>query len=208
MTEPHVLAELRKLAHRVSLLESKDKRQAKRMPVHMLDIERFVSDGKRIVRGIATMPQVDRIGDIVDPLGGTWTLPLPLLWQHKHDQPIGWVREAKASREGVRIVAEIAKGIAVADDAWTMIESGLVDSFSIGFMALDWEPIPTGKRFTKWALHEISVVTIPALPSAKITATRGAERAEHIQRGAVPIVPVSDHIRRGAVRITPAGKAR
>ncbi|WP_407352028.1 HK97 family phage prohead protease [Luteimonas sp. R10] len=193
--ESAVLAELRKLAHRVSLLET-GKRQTKRMPVQMLDVHRFVSNGKRVVRGIATMPGVDRMGDIVDPLGGQWKLPLPLLWQHKHDQPIGWVREATASRAGVRIVAEIAEGIAVADQAWSMIDKGLVDSFSIGFRALDWEPISTGKRFTKWELHEISVVTIPALPSAKITATKAAH-------GGVKLIDM-----RGSVRLLPAGGRR
>lgn len=40
------------------------------------------SDAKRIIRGTATTSSVDRAGDIVDPRGAEFKLPLPLLWQH------------------------------------------------------------------------------------------------------------------------------
>ena len=36
----------------------------------------------RIIEGFATTPTTDRNGDIVDPAGAEFTLPMPLLWQH------------------------------------------------------------------------------------------------------------------------------
>lgn len=154
-----------------------DPSKSQTMPLRLSSVQKYLSSGKRTIRGIASLPTVDRVGDVVDPRGGSWSLPLPLLWQHKHDTPIGWVREATATAQGVTIVAELAEGIEQADQTWKMIESGLVDSFSIGFKAEDWEPIPTGLRFTKWTLYEVSVVTIPACPGAKITATRAVTGA-------------------------------
>lgn len=138
------------------------------LSVHMRYLQKFVGNGKRTIRGLASTPNIDRYGDIVDPAGGSWELPLPLLWQHKHDEPIGWVREAYATADGVRIVAELAEGVGRADEAWAMIESKLVDSFSIGFMGKKGTPIPTGTKWEKWELIETSIVTVPANKQSKI----------------------------------------
>jgi HK97 family phage prohead protease len=146
-----------------------------RARLQLAQIEKFLSNGTRTIRGIASTGSIDRVGDIVEPLGGTWALPLPLLWQHDHAKPIGAVREAKAAREGISIVAEIVEGVQAADDAWRLIEGGALDSFSIGFIGRKGEPIATGTRWTAWELLEISVVSVPANVDAKITSTRAAK---------------------------------
>ena len=48
-----------------------------------------VDDEKMVITGIATSPQVDRVGDVIEPLGVKFQNPLPLLWQHDHEKPIG-----------------------------------------------------------------------------------------------------------------------
>ncbi|HET7375741.1 MAG TPA: hypothetical protein VFK30_03475, partial [Anaerolineae bacterium] len=53
-----------------------------------LHIKSFNED-ERIIEGVATTPTPDRVDDIVDPMGAKFNLPMPLLWQHRHDQPIG-----------------------------------------------------------------------------------------------------------------------
>lgn len=47
-----------------------------------------VNEDSREITGIASTPEPDRYGDIVDPAGVKFTLPLPLLWQHWHDEPM------------------------------------------------------------------------------------------------------------------------
>ena len=154
--------------------------------------------GKRLFKGIASTPSTDRAGDIVEPKGGRWTLPVPLLWQHKHDQPIGWVRTIEAKSDGLWISAELAEGIGKADEAWRMIEAGLVDSYSIGFRADDWDPLPGGgMRFTSWSLLEVSIVTVPCDPNAKISrlaSTASSAATAPSRKGSIPGHP-------GAVRI-------
>jgi len=141
----------------------------------LTNVEKFVSSGKRIVRGIASSISVDRQGDVVVPQGGRWGLPLPLLWQHRHDEPIGWVRALQVRGDVLWMEAEVAEGIDHADRAWKMIESRLVDSFSIGFLGKKWEPLSNGgRRYTEWSLVEVSVVTVPANQDARIS--RSSER--------------------------------
>jgi HK97 family phage prohead protease len=141
----------------------------KRLELALSSVHKFVSAGTRRVRGFASTDAVDRVGDVVEPTGGKWKVPLPLLWQHKHDMPIGWVRSVEVRARGLWIEAELAEGLGKADEAWQMVEAGLVTGFSIGFIAQKSEPLPTGgKRFTQWEMHEVSCVTIPANPDASI----------------------------------------
>lgn len=172
-----------------------------RMSLALTHVQKFMSGGKRTVRGLASTASVDRHGDIVMPKGGIWRLPLPLLWSHDHTSPIGVVREAVATHEGVRITADIVEGIAKADEVWSLIEAGALDSFSIGFIGLEGEAIPTGTRWTSWELMEISVVAVPSNRDSKI----GKSAV-----GAVKLVTHPDYWREhnaipghpGAVRIT------
>jgi uncharacterized protein len=118
----------------------------------------------RQIEGLATTPQLDHIGDIVEPLGGEFRFPVPLVWQHKHDQPVGQVIAAKAGADGIRIRGQIAQIDEagelknLVDKAWQAVKAGLVRGLSIGFSSLKSEPLKSGgRRFVRWALLEISL---------------------------------------------------
>jgi len=161
------------------------------LAVKMQRLEKFVGNGTRTIRGLASTPNVDRHGDVVVPGGGDWNLPLPLLWQHRHDEPIGWVKEAKVTPDGLRIVAELAEGLGRADEAWDMIEAKLVDSFSIGFIGIKGSPIPTGTKWEKWELIETSIVTIPSNRESKIGKSFRPGIKLIDNRGSVPLIKAS-----------------
>src|SRR5512135_801284 len=40
-----------------------------------------INEDQRIIEGVASTPTADRVGDIVEPLGAKFNLPMPLLWQ-------------------------------------------------------------------------------------------------------------------------------
>lgn len=131
-----------------------------------------VEDEEGVIRGIASTPTADRMGDVVVPEGAEFKLPLPLLWQHDSGSPIGQVTEAKVTKNGIEIVATIARGVSdEIDKAWNLIKAGLVRGLSIGFRGLDVEQIPNswGVRFKTWEWLELSAVTIPANAEASIT---------------------------------------
>lgn len=126
-----------------------------------------------IIRGIASTPSTDLAGDVVEPKGAEFTLPIPLLDQHRHENPIGHVTSVKTGDDGIEIEAKIAKdsGLIYVDKVWKQIKAGLVRGLSIGFRALEYEPIKDsrGMRYTKWAWLELSAVTIPANSEASIS---------------------------------------
>jgi HK97 family phage prohead protease len=131
-----------------------------------------VDSEARIIEGLASTPAPDRIGDVMEPKGAKFTLPLPLLWQHQADKPIGTVISATATAAGIKIRAQIAKGIPFIDEtAWPSVKAGLVPGLSIGFRAIDAKRIPGGDgglHITKWDWFELSTVTVPMNASATI----------------------------------------
>jgi HK97 family phage prohead protease/HK97 family phage major capsid protein len=141
-----------------------------------------VDDEQRIIEGIATTPVPDRSGDVVVPEGAQFTLPLPLLWQHRSDQPIGQVLEAKVTKSGIAIRAQIAKNLLPRiDEAWALIKSGLVAGLSIGFKPLESARIGDtfAEKFLSWEWLELSAVTIPANADASIRTIKECD-AEHL----------------------------
>src|SRR5690625_20840 len=150
-----------------------------------------IDDEQRTITGVASTVSTDRMGDIVEPLGAKFDLPLPLLWQHNHDAPIGHVMTAQTDDNQITIQAKIAKaeGPGILNDrlneAWESIKLGLVRGFSIGFRGLDVEPIKNamGLRFKSWEWLELSAVTIPANAEANIqTIKHFSEPVQQIAR--------------------------
>jgi HK97 family phage major capsid protein/HK97 family phage prohead protease len=167
-----------------------------------------VDDDLRIIEGIASTPSTDRMGDIVEPKGAQFNLPMPLLWQHKSSEPIGHVIAANVTAAGITIKAQIAKGVLPKiDEAWALIKSGLVRGLSIGFQPLEFSQIKDtgGLRFTKWDWHELSAVTIPANADASISAIKSIDEASRAASGHVAKQVV--HLSPGVAGQTSKGKA-
>lgn len=142
----------------------------------LLTIKSFEEEGEeRIVRGIATTPSVDRMGDEVESKGAVFKTPMPLLLHHDHRLPVGVVEFAKATKDGIPFVARIAKveedGVLKdrTNEAWQSVKYGLISAVSIGFSPLDYVKTDTGLKFTKWEWYELSLVTVPANADAVIT---------------------------------------
>lgn len=134
-----------------------------------------VSDDQRIITGIASTPSTDLAGDIVEPKGAKFSLPLPLLHQHDHSAPIGKVLDAVVTDRGIEVTAQIAKdtGLDYVDNAWKQIKSGLIGGLSIGFRALKAEPLKSGARkFLSYQIFELSAVTLPCNVEATITSIK------------------------------------
>lgn len=141
-----------------------------------------VSEDERIIEGIATTPTPDRYNDIVDPMGAKFKLPLALLWQHKSDQPVGFVEFAKPTEEGIPFKARIVKIPEpgelqnLVDKAWQAVKAGLVRAVSIGFTINAYEFLEGGGwRITEWEWLELSLVTIPANADATIQTIRSVD---------------------------------
>lgn len=155
----------------------------------VLDIK-SVDDDRRIIRGIATTPSVDRVGDIIDPMGVKFTNPLAFLWQHQHDKPIGTVKFDKPTKTGIGFEAEFAHPDSVASptlkdrlqEAWDSVKTGLVRAVSVGFRPIEYSFMDNGGiRFAETEVYELSAVTIPANSEALITAVKSMGDAAYLR---------------------------
>jgi|SoiMethySBSTD1v2_1073268.scaffolds.fasta_scaffold00924_6 HK97 family phage prohead protease len=149
-----------------------------------VEIKRAGNAEQRMITGIATTPETDRQGDIVESKGLTFKNPLPLLRFHRHSEPVGWARLDKATDDGIAFtaqfadVAESGKLKERVDEAWQEVKAGLVRGISIGFKAKEAKFMDDGgMRFLKGEVVELSLVTVPANASATIATIKSIDAA-------------------------------
>ena len=143
-------------------------------------IWRSADDDDRVIEGVASSVKVDKAGDVLEPKGASYELPMPLLMQHDRRQPVGKVLSAKVSDQQITVRARVEKdtGLAYVEDAWKQLRAGLVDGLSIGAQPLKAEPIldkdgrMTGVRYTAWRWLELSAVTLPMNDDTKMRVLR------------------------------------
>jgi phage head maturation protease len=148
-----------------------------------------INEDQRVVEGIASTATVDRAGDIVEPLGAEYDLPIPFLLDHDHREAVGEVEYAEVTAKGIRFRARIKRidepGLAkdLVDKAWHLLKNGLRRCVSIGFQASEAEPLPSGGyRFKRWSWLELSAVSVPAQPDAVVTGLKRAPKTARVVR--------------------------
>jgi HK97 family phage prohead protease len=148
-----------------------------------------VDEAKRVITGVATTPNVDRVGDIIDPLGVEFENPLPFLWMHDHQTPVGECRFSKPTKAGIAFEAEFVHPDTVESAtlkdrlqlAWDSVKTGLVRAVSVGFRPLEWAFIDGGGiRYDKSEVYELSGVVVPANADALISGVKSLYGATDI----------------------------
>lgn len=149
----------------------------------LLEIKSVDTD-QRIIRGLATSPVPDRVGDVVEPLGVKYQNPLPFLWQHDHERPIGHVVFDKPTKAGITFTATLPKIDEpgplkdLVDMAWQSIKAKLVRGVSIGFRGLKSAYLESGGiHFQESEVVELSAVTIPMHQLATIQTVKSFDKA-------------------------------
>lgn len=99
--------------------------------------------------------------------GGT----VRMLWQHQADNPIGVWTKIREDHHGLYVEGQLTRGVVRADEAWQLISKGALDGLSIGFRTIRSKKMSgSGRRYILEAdLWEISLVTFPMLPQARIS---------------------------------------
>ncbi|RVI90785.1 phage major capsid protein [Sinorhizobium medicae] len=142
-----------------------------------------VEEEQRVIRGIATTPNPDRVGDIVEPLGVRFKNPMPLLHQHDHDKPVGTVTFDTPTKDGITFEAKLPKIEEAGplrdriETAWGELKAGLVRAVSIGFRSLEHSWMDDGGiRFIQTEVLELSLVSVPANADAMISTIKSIDR--------------------------------
>jgi HK97 family phage prohead protease len=106
--------------------------------------------------------------------------PVKLLLEHDKTRPLGKLIDITATDSGLEGTFRLAKTFA-ADDALEEAATGLRDGFSVGVMVDTWDNKDGAMIISKSSLHEVSLVSDPAIASAKVervVATNTPENSE------------------------------
>jgi HK97 family phage prohead protease len=105
-----------------------------------------------------------------------------ILWQHQHDLPIGGVLEISEDRKGLHIVGQLDLDTELGRRAFSGMRKGYLRSLSIGYKSRKDYMERGGVRVLEDVLLiEISLVTFPANPEARIGDIKGDETAWALQ---------------------------
>jgi HK97 family phage major capsid protein/HK97 family phage prohead protease len=167
-----------------------------------------VDPQQRTITGIASTPEPDRMGDVVEPLGITYKNPLPLLLYHDAKKPVGHVTFKKPTTDGLAFTATLPT---IGDpgplrdrveEAWQSLKAGLLAGVSIGFRSIEeaFNKDTGGFRFLKTEVLELSLVAIPANADATIHTVKDLDlaasgRHPSRDRDPLPIVRVDKDAR-------------
>ena len=108
--------------------------------------------------------------DMIVPGAFTRTLaerkdPLPLYWQHRPDQRIGWIEQVGEDARGLRVIASIDNPQGGAAAA---LKRGAVSGLSFGYRARGFTRDAAGRELQDVDLFEVSLVTHPMQHGARV----------------------------------------
>ena len=101
-----------------------------------------------------------------------------MLWQHDPTRPIGVWDEVREDAKGLYVRGRILSEVQDGREALALLEAGAIDGLSIGYRTVRAEKASGGGRsLLEIDLWEVSVVTFPMLPEARVQAADGPEDA-------------------------------
>ncbi|WP_425101202.1 HK97 family phage prohead protease [Tropicibacter sp. S64] len=150
------------------------------------DDEVKVVEGTRIEGYASLFGACDQGGDVVSKGAYARSLKrltsegraVKMLWQHDPAQPIGIWDEVREDERGLYVKGRLLESVAKGREAAALIEARAIDGLSIGYRTLKASKNEKGQRLlTELELWEVSLVTFPMLPSARV-ASKGDDLLE------------------------------
>ena len=143
------------------------------------ETSRAVEGGVEISGYASLFGSVDQGGDRVAP--GAYTASLAehgkagrsvkMLWQHDPAQPIGVWDEVREDARGLWVKGRLLDGVAKGREAAALVTAGALDGLSIGYRTVRAAKDEKGHRvLSQLDLWEVSLVTFPMLPDARVGA--------------------------------------
>lgn len=109
-------------------------------------------------------------GAFRDSLARRGAQGIKLLWQHDPNQPLGRWLDLVEDGHGLKVRGQLNPAVARAREIHALMRDGAVDGLSIGFRTerARTDPRDGLRRITRLDLWEISLVTFPMLPGARV----------------------------------------
>ncbi len=115
-------------------------------------------------------------GAFVKSLNARGVANIRMLFQHDPNEPIGQWLDMREDARGLLVKGKLALGVARAREVLALMRAKALDGLSIGFKTIrSRKDAGTGvRRILEADLWEVSVVTFPMLPSARIADVKAA----------------------------------
>ena len=115
-----------------------------------------------------------------------------MLFQHDPNEPIGVWLEVREDARGLFVKGRLTTDVARAREVLSLMRAGALDGLSIGYRTVRGRTDSKSgvRRLYEVDLWEISVVTFPMLPEARVRAVKGSGRdalAATIRRAAAMV---------------------
>jgi len=99
-----------------------------------------------------------------------------MLWQHDPKKPIGVWDEVYEDARGLLVKGRLLKSVQAGAEALALIDAGAIDGLSIGYRTVRAEKNAKGQRLLhELELWEVSLVTFPMLPEARVQGKADAD---------------------------------
>lgn len=152
----------------------------------------FAADDTGAIAGNAwVFDTPDRVGDIIEKGAFAFPARLPILFQHDPSEPVGVWDDISETRTGLSVRGRLLiEDVERAREIRALVQAGAVTGLSIGFATKQATPRKGGGRNIKsLELVEVSLVTVPMHPNARVTSAKSAEAA----------IAIADAIHRAAL---------
>ena len=112
-----------------------------------------------------------------------------LLLEHRRESPIGFLKSYQVGKEGIDAVFAIGNTTA-GSDSLVEASTGLRDGFSVGVMADKYKNVDGVLVISASTLKEVSLVTDPAIASAKVSvaASENEDSDSDVEADAIPTI--------------------
>lgn len=107
-----------------------------------------------------------------------------MLWQHDQGQPIGVWDEIREDERGLFVKGRLLKDVQKGREAMALMRAGALDSMSIGYRTIEAVAEGDGRvrKLMEVDLFEVSLVTFPMLPDAKVTAVKSIKTERDFEK--------------------------
>ena len=135
------------------------------------------SDGVSIEGYASLFGVADQGGDIVEVGAYARSLSalakadrsVKMLWQHNPTEPIGVWDDVQEDGRGLYVKGRLLSDVSRAREAAALLDAGAIDGLSIGYRTVRATKDDNGRRrLNELELWEVSLVTFPMLPDARV----------------------------------------
>lgn len=144
---------------------------------------------RAVIEGYAAVfGEPDLSGDVIRPGAFAKNLiparlaRVRMLHQHAAQEPVGRWTGAKEDERGLFVRGEVFTDTSLGADLFRLLKGGAIDGLSIGFKPLRAARTAGGREIREVDLWEVSIVTFPMAPEARITRVLAPEDARLDER--------------------------